>query len=386
MGGVIVDPSPQAAGPLVADLSETQLLARIFPLLPAGSATLVGPGDDAAVLAAADGRYVVSTDVLVEGRHFRRDWSTGEDVGWRAAMQNLADVAAMGGRPTALVVSLVVPGDVPVDWVEGLARGLGAASATVGAGVVGGDLSGGDAVVVAVTVHGDLDGADPVLRSGARPGDVVALAGTVGRSAAGLALLSAGLADVDADVVGVHRRPQPPLAAGPVAARAGATAMLDVSDGLLRDAGRIAAASGVVLDLGAPERVLADDLAALAAAAEAVARGAGVDGGRADAGKAGSDGGGVDAGDARDGGVRADDGGAGGDAAQADVAVTWVLTGGEDHGLLATFPRGQVPAGFRAVGVVRAADAGAPAGTVLVAGDAPPVRATGWDHFRPAAR
>ena len=337
MTGVSDAPAaPDAETTTVADLSEDGLLARIFPHLPPGDATLLGPGDDAAVLAAPDGRVVVSTDVLVEDRHFRLAWSTGADVGWRAAMQNLADVAAMGARPTGMVVSLVVPGDLPVSWVEGLARGLGAAGATVGAGVVGGDLSGGDLVVVAVTVHGDLGGADPVLRSGARPGDVVALAGTAGRSAAGLALLAAGAADADPAVVRVHRRPEPPLALGPVAARAGATAMLDVSDGLLRDGGRIARASGVVLDLGEPAEVLADDLAVLAAAAAAVG------------------------GDAR----------------------AWVLGGGEDHGLLATFPPGAVPAGFREVGRVRAPGDGAAAGTVLVAGR-PAGTPPGWDHFAP---
>lgn len=331
------DPSVgSGSGTVVTELSETELLARIFPHLPAGDRTLVGPGDDAALLAAPDGRYVVSTDVLVEDRHFRRRWSTGEDVGWRAAMQNLADVAAMGARPTALVVSLVTPGDLPVAWVEGLARGLGAACATVGAGVVGGDLSGGPVVVVAVTVHGDLDGLDPVLRSGARPGDVVALAGTVGRSAAGLALLEAGRPEADPDAVAVFRRPAPPLAAGPLAARAGATAMLDVSDGLLRDAARLASAGRVVLDLGDPADVLAADLRAAGAAAGAL---------------------GVD-------------------------PIGWVLGGGEDHGLLATFPPGAVPDGFRPVGTVRAPGAGAPEGTVLVAG-ATPTAVPGWDHFRP---
>ncbi len=201
-------------------------------------------------MAAPDGRYVVSTDVLVEDRHFRRRWSTGYDVGRRAAVQNLADVVSMGARPAALVVSLVMPGDLPVDWVTGLARGLADACTPLGAAVVGGDLSGGDQVVVAVTVHGDLEGRDPVLRGGARAGDVVALAGTLGRSAAGLALLDAGRPDVDDALVAAYLRPDPPLAAGPVAAVAGATAMMDVSDGLLRDAGRVARASGVVVDLG----------------------------------------------------------------------------------------------------------------------------------------
>ena len=111
-------------GPLVSELSEEELLARIFPLLPRGTDTLLAPGDDAAVVAAPDGRFVVTTDVLVEDRHFRRAWSSGQDVGRRAAVQNLADVAAMGARATSLVVALVIPADLPVSWVEGLALGL----------------------------------------------------------------------------------------------------------------------------------------------------------------------------------------------------------------------------------------------------------------------
>ncbi|HWK93296.1 MAG TPA: thiamine-phosphate kinase [Luteimicrobium sp.] len=338
--------TPDDSAPrLVREVSEDELLAQVFPLLPAGRATLVGPGDDAAVVAAPDGRFVVSTDVLVEDRHFRRAWSTGHDVGRRAAAQNLADVAAMGARPTSLVVSLVVPGDLPVTWVTGLARGLAEACAPVGAAVVGGDLSGGDLVVVAVTVHGDLEGRAPVLRSGARPGDVVAHAGVLGWSAAGFALLEAGAGrerpaagdpTLDA-LVARHLVPEPPLDAGPAAARAGATAMLDVSDGLLRDGGRLARASRVVLDLDPEELDGSGDL--LTAARRA--------------------------------------------APQADAAAlvrSWVLGGGEDHGLLATFPPGvALPPGFRRVGTVRApGEAEAPG--VLVAGaaaDVPP----GWDHF-----
>lgn len=334
---------------LVRDLSETELLDRIFPLLPAGRATLLGPGDDAAVVGAPDGRFVVTTDVLVEDRHFRRRWSSGYDVGVRAAVQNLADVAAMGAVPTALVVSLVVPGTTEVAWVTGLARGLAAASAPVGAAVVGGDLSGGGSLVVAVTAHGDLAGRAPVTRSGARPGDVVAHAGVLGVSAAGLALLDAGVAQpVDgvpgplAAAVAGYLRPGSPLVAGPAAAAAGATAMLDVSDGLLRDAGRLARASGVVADLEAA--ALARDADALAPAATALGVGAG-------------------------------------------AAFDWVLSGGEDHGLLATFPPGStLPEGFRTVGTVRRAGDGDPTGAdgeeprVTVDGVAPTV-GPGWDHF-----
>lgn len=357
----------------LADIGEDGLLERIFPELPRGSRTILGPGDDAAIVSADDGRVVVSTDVLVEGRHFRRDWSSGADVGWRAAMQNLADIAAMGAWPTSLVVALVLPPSLPVEWVVDFARGLHEACEPYGVGVVGGDLSAGDAVVVTVTVHGDLGGRAPVLRSGARPGDVVALAGVAGRSAAGHAVLAAGpipgagaIGRALADAVEAYRRPKPPLAAGLLASDGGATAMLDVSDGLLRDAGRLARASGVVIDLDDVARAFGSDLAALAPVAEALAQVAG--------------------------------------APVAD-AVEWVLTGGEDHGLLATFPAGvPLPAGFRPIGMVRAigtdgagadrtgtygagADgAGADRGFadragVLVEGAPPRVVGAGWDHF-----
>ncbi|MFJ2518975.1 thiamine-phosphate kinase [Cellulosimicrobium cellulans] len=340
---------------LVRDVPEEALLARIFPLLPTAPTTLVGPGDDCAVVAAPDGRYVVSTDVLVEDRHFRRRWSSGYDVGWRAAVQNLADVVSMGARPAALVVSLVMPGDLPVDWVTGLARGLADACTPLGAAVVGGDLSGGDQVVVAVTVHGDLEGRAPVLRSGARAGDVVALAGSLGRSAAGLALLDADRADLDDALVVAHLRPDPPLAAGPAAADAGATAMMDVSDGLLRDAGRMARASGVVVDLELAALTTDRDRLRAAAAALDGASGHGASGhGASGVGDAGAD--------------------------VADRAEGWVLSGGEDHALLATFPAdADLPDGFRAIGRVRTVD-GDGAG-VRVDGRLAH-RATGWDHFR----
>ena len=322
---------------VVADLSEEELLARIVPLLGPTRA-LVGNGDDAAVLAAPDGRYVVSTDVLVEDRHFRTDWSTGFDVGWRAAMQNVADVAAMGARPTHLVMALVLPGATPVAWVEDLAWGFGAACERHGADVVGGDLSSGRELVVAVTVHGDLEGQAPVLRSGARPGDTLAHAGVRGWSAAGLAILEAGAApdtiEHGARLVRGYLRPEPPVVLGALAAVAGATSLLDVSDGLLRDAGRIARASGVTLVLHDPAEAFAEDASVLAPAA----------------GRLG-----------------------------ADVAG-WLLTGGEDHGLLATFPPGaRVPEGFRTVGTVHQPEGDV--GRVLVDGRPASDGATGWDHF-----
>ncbi|WP_199278320.1 thiamine-phosphate kinase [Arthrobacter sp. CAN_A2] len=336
----------------VADLSEAELLARIFPRLPAPDAVLLGPGDDAAILAAPDGRTVISIDTLVEDHDFRLlrpngHRTTGYDVGWKCAAQNLSDINAMGGRTTSLVVSLTLPPTTPVDWVEALADGLTAAIHELGAtgcGVVGGDLGAGAQLVVTAAVTGTLDGREPVLRSGAKVGDTVAVAGTLGRAAAGLALLEDGrligddrptgdlgpLGDVGSlgeELVAAQLRPRPPLAAGPAAAIAGASAMLDISDGLIRDAGRIATASGVGLDLDPaalkPFAAVLEDTGALL---------------------------GVD-------------------------AMEWVLGGGEDHGLLATFPQGVLlPAGFTAVGSVMP---GQP--LVTLASRAAALR--GWDHF-----
>lgn len=336
---------------LVGELSEEQLLAAFTPLLPRTSQALVGNGDDCAVIAAPDGRYCVSTDVLVEGHHFRTDWSTGHDIGARAAAQNLADAASMGSRPVALVVSLVLPPTTPLAWVQDLARGMARACEPCGAGVVGGDLSAGESLVLGVTVHGDLEGREPVLRSGARPGDLLVHAGVLGRSAAGLALLSSGLAPDQARAlgggcaaaVGAFLAPQPPLEAGPALAEAGATAMMDVSDGLLRDAGRLAVASRVRIDVDdplEPGSAVHEDVLALLEPAARLAPG-----GEAEL-----------------------------------LARSWVLCGGEDHGMLAAVPPsavGSLPPGVRVIGRVLEDDGGA---RLTVAGAEPPAGG-GWDHF-----
>ena len=162
----------------VADLGEFGLIAAIQALLPVGSAqVVVGIGDDAAVVRAPDRRVVATTDLLVEGRHFRRDWSSAFDIGGKAAAENLADVAAMGATPTALLVGLATPGDLAVAWAEDLARGLADECERAGAAVVGGDVSGADSLMLAVTALGDLAGREPVTRSGARVGDRLAVAG-----------------------------------------------------------------------------------------------------------------------------------------------------------------------------------------------------------------
>lgn len=208
---------------------------------------VLGPGDDAAVVAAPDGRVVVTTDLLVDGVHFRRDWSSPYDVGRKAAAQNLADVVAMGARPTAIVVGLATPPDLAATWVDGLADGLRDECGSVGAGVAGGDVVRSATLSVAVTALGDLGGRAPVTRAGARPGDVVVVAGRLGHAAAGLALLRAGLGDDP--LADAHRRPQVPYAAGLRLAAVGATAQIDVSDGLVADLGHIAARSGVRIEL-----------------------------------------------------------------------------------------------------------------------------------------
>jgi thiamine-monophosphate kinase len=259
-------------------LGETAVLGRIFPRLPAAASALLGPGDDAAVLAAPDGRFVVTTDTMVHGPDFRLAWSTPFDLGWKAAATNLSDVAAMGAVPSGLVVAIVAPADTEVAVLEGIADGFREACAALapGCGVVGGDLSVSPTLTIAVTAFGDLGGRAPVTRAGARVGDVVAVSGELAGAARGLALLfaegvdAAGRPDAAraAEVRAAHPAevraqlaPRPPLADGPAASRAGATAMLDVSDGLAIDARRLADASGVALDLSAAAVGSADALA-----------------------------------------------------------------------------------------------------------------------------
>lgn len=286
---------------------------------------MLGPGDDAAVVSAPDGRVVVTTDLLIEGRHFRRDWSSGYDIGRKAAAQNLSDVVAMGADPTGLVVGLGLPADATTDWLDDLTDGFRDECDLVGAAVAGGDITRCDLVVVAVTALGDLGGRAPVTRSGARPGDVVAFAGRLGYAAAGLALLRAGSTG-PAELIDAHRRPLPPYARGPEAAVLGATAMLDVSDGLLQDLGHVAAAAGTAL-------VLDPEAFAVPPAMREAARLLNVD------------------------------------------PLEWILSGGDDHALAATFPAHlRLPEGWNVVGHVVEGEGVQVKGLLLDRG--------GWDHFR----
>jgi len=253
-----------ASGATLADIGEFGLIAELGRRFPQGEQVLLGPGVDAAIVAVPDGRVVVSTDLLVDTRHFRRDWASALDIGHRAAAQNLSDINAMGGVASALTVGLAAPADLPVAWVLELAEGMAQEASLVGASVVGGDLTGSDQLVIAVTVLGAVAG-EPVRRSGARPGDVVAIAGRQGWAAAGLAVLARGFRS-PRKLVDAYRRPEPPYAAGAQALRLGATAMIDVSDGLLADLGHVADASGVAMDVRSASFELAEPLQAVGAA------------------------------------------------------------------------------------------------------------------------
>ena len=426
-------------------MGEDELLSRILPHFGTQVGTEVGPGDDAAVVDLSQSRVVICTDILVEGVHFESAWSNGADVGWRAVMANLADVAAMGARGRSVVAAVTAPAQSEPTWFESLASGMAQACQPHGVDVTGGDLSVGPCLSVAVTALGLLDGRAPVRRSGARAGDILALAGQTGWSMAGYQMLlashptppnresgvshdpensesevshdpktseselwhdpknsesevshdpensesevwqrTAGLrqpaprpvpgrcsASLRNDArhtpgarslppglegqpgsgsevwhdpknselevwhlaglaVQAYRRPVPPLAAGPAAAVAGATAMLDVSDGLLMDAGRLAQASGVDLVIDPEAATLAKTVQALAPLAAQLERN----------------------------------------------PLDWVLTGGEDHALLATFPtEGGLPEGWAGIGHCEAGQ-----GQVKLLGDYQPPNA-GWDHF-----
>lgn len=392
----------------LSKLGESRVLRAFMPIINAHNEQVaaaarqagrsepleVGPGDDCAVLAApAPGqRTVVTTDTLVEDQDFMNLWpggiawageagefileparSSGYDVGRKAATQNLADVAAMGARPVSLFISLSLPGSTPYGWIDGFAHGIvdginacGATECVIG----GGDIGDSTEMSVTVTALGYTDRA--VLRSGARPGDTIALAGCTAWSDAGLRLLlnplslpatallraiaagqeveaalgavaqawaqrqaegsgalpeglielartltpedAAHMIAVCERAVDSQHHPVSPIPAGEMARQHQASSMLDLSDGLVKDAGRVAAASGVQMRLDrAAVDAFAEPLLPLARLLLAI-------GERNEAGES-----------------------------PASLARTFVLVGGEDHGLLATFP-GEVPEEFVPLG------------------------------------
>ncbi|AGN19061.1 thiamine monophosphate kinase [Corynebacterium glutamicum MT] len=291
-------------GPTVGDLGEFEVIRVITE--QAGSSL---NGDDAAVLrhASPNSRAVVTTDMLVAGRHFQLDWSTPEQIGQKAIVQNFADIEAMGARPVAALLAISAPTHTPVEFVRGLARGMNQRLEEYSAELVGGDITSGDSLVISVTAIGQLGGSLPEMTLGrARPGQTLVAHGKIGYSAAGLALLQ----HFGPDNVPEHLRPlvdahcAPVLTPGRgmVARAAGATAMTDNSDGLIVDLNQMAMKSGVRIDVDSssisPDELLSEAASVL-----------------------GTD------------------------------AWRWILSGGEDHTLLST-TFGDAPSGFRTIGQV----------------------------------
>jgi len=309
----------------LAELGEFAIIDLVTPTAPAPAGVRVGPGDDTAEVEVRNGRALFSTDILVENRHFRRDWSSAYDVGRRAAAANMADIAAMGGTATALTVGFAAPGDLPAQWACDLASGIADEAALVGAAVVGGDVTSAEHVIVSVSVLGTCEG-DPVLRSGARPGDVVAAAGRIGWAGAGYHVLARGFRSPRV-LVEAYRRPEPDYEAGPDAAAAGASALIDACDGLVADLGHIASSSGVAIDVRTDAFEVAEPLQAVGAAL------------------------GVD-------------------------PLTFILSGGDDHTMLATFgPEVVLGERWRRIGTVATGEG------VRVDGE-PYQGEAGHQHFR----
>ena len=309
----------------VAEIGEFALIQAIGERLRSeiSAQVIVGLGDDSAVTA-SDGLPLVScVDVLVQGVHFRLDWSSAHDIGRKSVAANLADIFAMGGSPKSLLIGLAIPADTKVAWVLELAEGIKAEADLVGAQVIGGDVVRSDQIVISITALGSLVAPKPLTRSGAQVGDVLAVAGRLGYAHAGLMMLSRGFRSPRA-IVSAHRVPEPPYELAQHAHFA--TSMIDISDGLLSDVGHIAQSSGVAINIESQKLVVTEELQAMASAFN-------------------------------------------GD------ALEWVLQGGEDHAFAATFSdTTQVPAGWVVIGSVAAGEG------VSVNGES--VAQSGWDHFK----
>ena len=323
------------SGPTIFELGENQALKKALAVFKSVESTLVGPGDDAAVVSLSDPRFVVTTDTLIEDHDFRLEFSSGFDLGFKSVASNIADVVSMGAKPIALTVAMVVRPETTQAWLEDFARGLQAGLDELAptAQIVGGDLAGGSQIVIAVAAHGELV-AEPILRSNAKPGDQVAICGTLGKAAAGLDLLlheDKTLAASYPELVDVQLRPRPPVQFALEAAGL-ASAMMDISDSLALDASRMAKASGVAINLHSSK--LFGYQAVLELAAQSInSRGA-----------------------------------------NQVSEIDWVLFGGEDHSFLTTFPAGvEIPRGFKVVGEVLEST------EHIALLDGEPLEAKGWD-------
>ncbi|QYH19827.1 thiamine-phosphate kinase [Corynebacterium aquatimens] len=293
-------------GPTLGEVGERGVIDAIVAAAPSAI-----NGDDAAVFtpAAPNSRVVASTDMLVAGRHFTPEYSTPFHVGQKAVVQNFADIEAMGARPLAALLAISAPPSMPVAVIEELARGVGSMTEAWSSELVGGDVTAGKDLVVSVTAIGSLGGNLEALRlDRARPGQRVVAHGRLGYSAAGLALLQHAaetgipVPERFEPLVQAHQVPHITPGRGVVARSAGATAMTDNSDGLIKDFSTMARRSGVGIELSAvalsPDKILVDAARYL----------------------------------------------------NADP-WQWVLCGGEDHTLIGTCDR-SAPVGFRSIGTV----------------------------------
>lgn len=294
-------------------------------------------GDDAAVLghAAPNSRTVVTTDMLVENRHFRLEWSTPSEIGAKAITQNFADIEAMGARPVAALLAISAPKHTRLSFISELARGVARRVGEYGAELVGGDMTAGDHIVLSVTAVGQLGGSIPPLTlDAARPGQVLIASGVIGESAAGLALLERFGRDSCPDqfypLIQAHCATQIPEGRGFVARTAGVTAMTDNSDGLISDLHTIARRSAVTINID--REAIAPSTLMLEAA----------------------------------------------DLLQADP-WEWVLGGGEDHTLLGTTHMA-VPTGFRRIGTV-SKQQHAQHSPLVTLNHEPPLYSAGWSSY-----
>jgi thiamine-monophosphate kinase len=339
--------NPMSAGQ--RPLTEDQLLGAIRKVLSGpGPGVIVGVGDDAAVVKPGGGDGVLTADMLVEGVHFDRALTSARDLGSKAVVANVSDIAAMGASPRHALVSLALSSDVEAPWVMELFGGMLVACEEYAMSLVGGDLSRGPAVVVAVTVVGEVADGKAVTRAGARPGQRLVVTGTLGGSAGGLALARAPASKVGEALASewgralldMHFRPQGRVGEGQTLAQVGAGAMMDLSDGLSLDLSRLCADSAVGARIELPSVPVTPGLRELADVIDI-------------------------------------------------EPLELALSGGEDYELLATLSPGSVDEANRLVrerfGVTLTAIGEVTEGPDIVAVDASgnerPLSPRGWDHF-----
>lgn len=320
----VIETGFPATGPTLAEVGEHEVIRAIVDAAPSGF-----NGDDAAVLTppVPNSRVVVTTDMLVQGRHFLPEFTTPFAVGRRAVLQNFADIEAMGARPIAAVLAVSAPGDLPLAVLRDVAAGIQSKVSEYSCELVGGDVTGGENLVVSLSAVGSLGGSLPALQlNRARPGQSVVAHGRIGYSAAGLDLLRSGrdIPEHLHELVHAHQCPELTPGRGIVARAAGATAMTDNSDGFVRDLGTLAQHSNVLIDVHS-DAIAPDDLLCEA-----------------------------------------------GRFLDADP-WQWVLTGGEDHTLLGTI-EDSAPVGFRTIGEVRR-------GAGLLIDGTEPAYTSGWESF-----